>query len=287
MAWVGADAPVVLAGPLSGPRSAHAPLLHFAAQRLTSLGMPFLLMDDEARPEAAHALALRLVHREVAAVIGHFNSACAEAVLPVYRAHGLSLLLPTASHDGLTAGGGFRLCARDSQQAELMLHVLKRRGINASETELVTDGSPYSERLLAALAAASGGLTLSRVPPEATPARHCRLRIVLATCHGALDIAQRLRNWHGLSLYADDSHVEAFAREAPSSRTLVVGPVPDYQHLIAQACDLVAQARAANASRLDDWLTACGFFDIDGNSLTACWRVHALRSDASWCPTDD
>lgn len=288
MAWAANKAPIVLAGPLSGARSAHAPLLEHAARHLDRLGLAYCLEDDQAQPAVALAVAKKWAARECAAVIGHFNSACAEIALPVYRRRGIALLLPTASQDGLTdGGGGFRLCARDSQQARAMLEYVARTGLPGRHIELVLDGSPYSLRIEAALRNAAPDLEIPMADPLAAPGQACRLRLVLATCQGALDIAARMRHWDGAALYSDDAFVQAFARQAPAMQTLTVGPEPDYDQAIIQACDLVAAARAAGAPCLRQWLAGRGIFDEFGNALAARWRIHVLKSRGLWEPIDD
>lgn len=283
MDWQNRSAPIALVGPLSGPRSAHAPLLAHAAKHLDHLGFPYLLLDDGAEPEVALNVAQQLAKRAVSAVIGHFNSACAEVALPVYRENGVVLMLPASSQDGLTTyGGAYRLCARDSQQAALMLRFVARQAIANEEMEVVADGSAYSRRMVNALYAALNDEEIPIVKGDQLPGATCRLRLVLATCQGALNISQHIRDWPGVSLYSDDAHVKTFARQAMPSKTFVIGPEPDYEHLIVRACNLIGDARADNATSLDKWLTASGYFDVSGNAKDAEWRIHALQENATW-----
>lgn len=284
-----AGKPIVVgvAGPLSGPRIAHAPLLDRAAVRLRAHGIACRMEDDAATPDQAIVVARRFVDDGVTAVIGHFNSACAQAVLPVYRAHGIPLLLPASSQTGLAAGGGaFRLCSTDLAQAERMLELADELGVPRTAIDVAGDGTPYAQRVLAALDIA-GGHCLVRGDMFAAPGPSIRLRLVLATCTNALAASKVLvgGGWRGTVVYADDAHTEHFFERVPVVAGLeqsVIGPHRDYGELIEDACDLIAAWRtdtftSRTSTSLGQWLSSNGRFDANGDARDAYWERYDLK----------
>lgn len=277
---------VGVAGPLSGARAAHAPLLYRATDRLQQHGIGWRLEDDGADPAIAVAVAQRFIAQGVAAVIGHFNSACAEAVLPLYRQHGIALLLPASSQTGLgAAGGAFRLCSTDLAQAELMGEAMGAVGATADTVEIAVDGTPYARRVLSALAQAGWPAPVSTVDIDTPPAPLARLRLVLATCANALAANRILAasNWNGSVIYSDDAHVEAFFAQAATRRDLrqrVIGSHQEYGELVEAGCDLVARWRAQDAGQtVSSWLFGSGLFSPAGDKLDAGWKLYALELD--------
>jgi branched-chain amino acid transport system substrate-binding protein len=286
----GSDVVIGVAGPLSGARVAHAPLLHRAEKRLRAHGIACRVEDDAAMPDQAVVLARRFVDQGVTAVIGHFNSACAQAVLPVYRAHGIPLLLPASSQTGLAAAGGaFRLCSTDLAQAARMLALADELGIPRAAMDVASDGTPYARRVLEALLDA-GAYDLALTDLCAVPEPSIRLRLVLATCANALAASRSLATsgWRGRVVYADDAHVEEFFERVAVRSGLeqyVIGPHRDYGDLIEDACDLVARWRASTAARhtgasLAQWLTVSGRFTTDGDARDASWVLYGLDGAA-------
>ena len=284
-----AGKPIVVgvAGPLSGPRIAHAPLLGRAAARLRAHGIACRVEDDAATPDQAIVVARRFVDNGVTAVIGHFNSACAQAVLPIYRAHGIPLLLPASSQTGLTAGGGaFRLCATDLSQATRMLVLADELGVPRTAIDVAGDGTPYSQRVLAALGVAAGHC-MARGDMFAVPGPSVRLRLVLATCANALAANEVLAvgGWCGTVVYADDAHTEEFFERVPVHAGLeqfVIGPHRDYGALIEDACDLVAAWRtdtftSHTCTSLGQWLSSNGHFDANGDARDAYWDRYDVK----------
>ncbi len=297
--------PVVVgvAGPLSGPRTAHAPLLHRATACLQQHGIGWRLEDDGADPVMAVAVARRMIAQGVTAVIGHFNSACAAAVLPLYRQHGIALLLPASSQTGLCAGGGaFRLCSTDLAQAGSMRAAMDAMGLGLwpalglgpapalaaasacapDAVDIATDGSPYAQRVLGALVQTGWPTPLHPVGIHAAPAPGARLRLVLATCASALEANRMLvaSAWNGSVIYSDDAHVDAFFDTAARRSGLhqrVIGSQRDYGELVDDCCALVARWQALGAGQpLPAWLAASGRFSDDGDALDAGWQLETL-----------
>ena len=275
---------VGVAGPLSGPRVAHAPLLLRATRHLRAHGLACQMEDDGAAPDQAVAVARRFIARGVDAVVGHFNSACAEAVLPLYRQHGITLLLPASSQTGLAAGGGaYRLCSTDLAQASLMAARIGQLGLSHAAVDIAIDDSPYAQRVLGSGALAEMAGMAGVVGLRSPPARSVGLRLVLATCANALAANRALvdSDWNGAVIYADDAHVEEFFERAGTRTGLcqqVVGSHLDYGTLVEQACALIARWRdQAAGCTLSQWLSASGLFSHQGDALDAHWMLCELK----------
>lgn len=271
-----------IAGPLTGVRRAHASLLHRACARLRANGLVPVLLDDQADPATAVKVADRFVSSGVSAVIGHFNSACAEVTRSIYLDAEIPLLVPASSKDSLTdLGGVFRLCPKDSEQARLLWLCVK--GLRPADFEVVVDGSPYSERLLDRIrhqACTSGSLRVVHV--DDAPASSVCVRLVLATCQGAIR-AHRLMGeakWTGRAVFSDDAHIGAFAglcTDHVGLRSYVVGANGGFEYSVDLACDLVVKATADEGTgSITSWLRNCGLFSKCGELLGASWSLFKL-----------
>jgi branched-chain amino acid transport system substrate-binding protein len=268
-----------IAGSMSGERTAHADLFRQAEAQLRNLGIRSVLEDDGATPAIALAAAQRLAGQAVTAVIGHFNSACAEAVLPLYRQHHIPLLLPASTKTALSgAGGVFRLCATDHAQAQLMEQTARALGGNPAAIEVAVDGTPYAQRVLQALCEV--GLPAAGKPVDILhpPSPGVRLRLILATTPNAMRAHTLLADagWRGVAMYADDAHVEQFLAHAAGAavHTLVLGPRSGYGRLMEHACGLIADWRAFGSASLADWLTGSGLFTPSGDAIDADWQLY-------------
>jgi branched-chain amino acid transport system substrate-binding protein len=272
---------VGIAGPLSGERIAHAPLLHRATARLSDLDIDWLLEDDKATPATAVAVAYRFIEKKVDAVIGHFNSACAEAVIPLYRAHKIPLLLPASSQTSLTHGGGaFRLCSTDHRQAQLM--AIATAQFSPPTVEIVVDNSAYSFRALRAFQEVRDCARIRIVHVTDSPGTGINCRLVFATCANALRVEQFLKksHWNGVVIYSDDAHVEEFSiqsNDRDGIKTFVVGPSENYGSLVERACELVAMGHRSGTHSLYDWLVKSEFFSETGDALHATWKIYSLH----------
>lgn len=273
---------VGIAGSLSGRRVAHVPAFHAAFDALERRGVPAWLGDDASTPEQALALAREFERNGVRLVIGHFNSACARAVMPFYRAHGIELLLPAATDVGLALGAGvYRLCANDATQASTISDWLRSRATRTPAVEVRVDGSDYAERLLQCLRAELGpaivGVLGTADPaPPSTP--FC---VVLAVAHQALDFMQRAGSCGALAnvstLLSDEAAVSEVGQAARrlGARCWVVTPDPSYEALLGHACGLAAlwHAHTPAASSFAQWVHAEGFFLPSGEARHAAWAV--------------
>lgn len=273
---------VGIAGSLTGQRVAHGPAFHTAFDALAHRGVPACLGDDASTPEQAVALAHEFARHGVRLVIGHFNSACARAVMPFYRAHGIELLLPAATDVSLALGAGvYRLCANDATQASTISDWLRSRATRAPAVEVRVDGSDYAERLLQCLRTELGlGLVsvLGTADPAPPSTPFC---VVLAVAHQALDFLQRAGSSGALAnvstLLSDEAAVSEVSHAARQlgARCWVVTPDPSYEALLGHACGLAAlwHAHSAGASSFAQWVHAEGFFLPSGEARHAAWAV--------------
>lgn len=274
-----------IAGPISGDRAAHAPLVFHAADCFWQNDISSYIKDDKADPEAALAVANKFVDQGVACVVGHFNSACAQAVKTVYKAANIPVFLPASTQTNLmqdAEGTLFRMCSTDFEQARLVASCVEKSGIDWRRIEIVKDQSPYAGRLLRAFESQNIDMSLiiqSNVSDK--PCDDAEVRIVLATCSNALKAADSARheNWAGTSIYMDDAHVDAFAESLKPSqkgRDFVIGSKVSYENLISQACDIVTQGITQEESLLS-WLSKSPLFDRSGQKIDAGWQIYSLH----------
>ncbi|WP_392840217.1 FAD-dependent oxidoreductase [Streptomyces sp. LN500] len=124
----GAVVRVAVVGPLSGPNTEWGLLLTEAAAAVRQLSVRWELFDDRGGTDGAVARAEDVVaDGGFAAVLTHLQSDGAHAVLDVYRAAGLPVLLPLATAPGRS---GFRTEA-EADRTVLRLHPGDRSQIAA------------------------------------------------------------------------------------------------------------------------------------------------------------
>lgn len=276
---------VGIAGSLSGRRTAHAACFRAARERLQQAGVVTLLGDDAADPTTAADLAEEFALAGVSLVIGHFNSDCARAAIPVYRAHGVGLLLPASTATGLPLGAGvYRLCANDAAQSRAIADWLRAQPGPRADTELCLDRSDYAQRLLQGLRSELG----DALPPvrELAKARHAApVRVVLALAHAACESLRAAGTWRGgrAALFSDEAAVAEFRTLAAASGVAcsVVTPEPSYETLVAQACDITLRWCAHRPlPSFERWASASGRFLTSGESRSARWALQHLTPAA-------
>lgn len=283
-----AAARIGIAGSLSGLRVAHAEHFRQAHARLLQAGVPTLLGDDAATPERAAALAGEFARAGVQLVIGHFNSDCARAAIPVYRAQGIALLLPAATDTRLPLGAGvYRLCADDAAQAQRMAQWLRTRAADAAPAEVRADGSPYAQRLLHALRGELGGHMPAVRSTTATQHPPSRVCLVIALARQAIHFVHDTQALAGSRnvLFSDEAAVAELhaAVAASSANCWVVTPAPSYETLVDHACALAARWHAQGAG--DDfcrWAATHAGLPTSGQPLHAGWALrHCARTPAA------
>ncbi len=87
--------------------------------------------DDGANADGGRAAANRFIKAGVDAVIGHFASESAAAVVESYAKAGIALILPASTCAALTEDGSttFRVCASDRVLAMRLITFAKRQGL--------------------------------------------------------------------------------------------------------------------------------------------------------------
>jgi len=77
--------------------------------------------DDADLPQKAEEVAEKIASRHPLFVVGHVDSGCSLASFPIYKAHGVVMISPTATNTRLTESGdtgAFRVCGRDDAQGK-------------------------------------------------------------------------------------------------------------------------------------------------------------------------
>jgi branched-chain amino acid transport system substrate-binding protein len=273
-----APAHVGIAGSMSGLRTSHAAFFRAALAFFEARTIPALLGDDGSSPEQALAMAHGFVDNNVRLVIGHFNSACARAVIPLYRAHGIALLLPASTDVGLDLRAGvYRLCGTDASQAQHIAQAIRARAEGPFAVEVRADGSDYSHRLLQCLRAELGAAiqgvfdTTDPAPPRAP---FC---VVLATAHRAVAFVTMQ---HPVAppcvvIYSDEAavaEVDSAIRDA-GGQCWIVTPRPSYETLLGDGCRLIADWYDRRAQPFGEWAQRQGHFLATGEVARTQWEL--------------
>ncbi|MFY1665853.1 ABC transporter substrate-binding protein [Pseudomonas sp. Pseu.R1] len=107
-----------------------------------------LYFDDGASADGGRAAARRFIDARVDAVIGHFASESAAAVVESYAQAGIPLILPASTCAALTEDGSttFRVCASDRVLAGRLLKFAEAQGLR--KLALFADPSLHGQRQL-------------------------------------------------------------------------------------------------------------------------------------------
>jgi len=122
---------VAVAGPLTGPQATIGQEVlngaTLAVGEWNALGgvrgrkIELFSEDDADTPQKAAEVAEAIASRHPLFVVGHVDSGCSLATVPIYKAHGVVMISPTATNTRLTTGGetgAFRVCGRDDAQGK-------------------------------------------------------------------------------------------------------------------------------------------------------------------------
>ncbi|MBO4210588.1 FAD-dependent oxidoreductase, partial [Micromonospora echinofusca] len=204
---------VAVVGPLAGPRAAWGRLLTDALARLRHAPVRWSLFDDHGTVDRAVACAHEVVaDGGFAAVVGHFNSRGARAVLPTYRAAGLPVVLPLATAAGLLdqpGGTVLRLCPDDDAQAVALARACTDAGLH--RIAVVTDGSAYGTDLAHRIRAVAADGSTVEVHDSTVPDRPDTALVVCGVHHRAAElIRQAAPRSAPLVLASDDCDVPEF-----------------------------------------------------------------------------
>lgn len=112
-----------------------------------------LYFDDHASVEGGRAAARLFIREKVDAVIGHFASESAAAVVESYAQAGIPLILPASTCASLTQEGSttFRVCASDRVLAQRLLAFARSQGLK--RLALFADESLHGQQQLQELRA--------------------------------------------------------------------------------------------------------------------------------------
>lgn len=274
---------VGVVGPLTGRRSAYGEILQKAVASMPKNSeIKWVLADDRANPIRAKKIAVELVDLGVNAVIGHFNSACAEVVSKIYSINDIPLLLPASTYPKLTmVDGVFRLCPHDRTQIDLIHNLLNQ--IDSKKTEIIIDNSLYSQRLLSLLLEALPLLKAQTRNFLLSPNYKIKNQLILATHNNAaLHINHLIKSkWRGTVICADDAYIEDFVNQVKLNtdvNILVVAPHVSYQFLTDKALSLIQKAHInISKKNLKSWLYLNPEFTNTGESSNAYWKVYQVK----------
>ncbi len=262
---------VAVPGPQSGPRAAYGKLIRKAVAGLGSLPqLEIRLLDDKAEPTVAERVAAAIVKDGIDVVVGHFNSDCARAAIPLYQAAGVPLLLPASTAPGLADGRSvFRLCADESRQAEAIV-ALWRGTLHGRKPSVWSDGSAYAIRLRHQLETAFGSALPDAPPPDDIGAAK---RAAIAYCGTHVAVLKRFAEegalWPSSAVCCDDCFIEEFDSKARPG-TWVCAPHADYGQLLQEAIILVHNIFVQKTTQWQE------VFDAKGESRNAVWRMHQV-----------
>lgn len=262
---------VCIAGPLTGPRACYGELIRGAIADLPQReGLSIHFFDDKANPQVVERHLAEII-RQSDVVIGHFNSNCAQAAIPAYRAAGIPLLLPasTATHlgDGKSV---FQLCATEAEQVKELKAVADRHYPDSTRYYWA-DGSAYSQRLLERLQAHYG----HPIPEISASDNSDRSAGGVTFYLGAhFSILARMRqegaSWRGAAICCDDCDIAEFTQRARPG-TWVCASTPGYRELLQRSMDIAWRVMYCNSNNWTD------YFDERGRYLPADWQSYCVK----------
>jgi len=253
---------VGVAGPFSGPRAAFGELLKNSCVHATrSSSLRIIFHDDMADASQARSVARTLVRQGADIVVGHFSSECAHAAAELYEKAGIPLLLPAATHPGLTSNRvSYRLCANDLKQIDVIAGVVKTEDDGGAA--IWSDGSAYAERLRELLTNTLPGL------PEVVAMHANGNDPAMVICLGAYhrvsafirSVADRRPDTRFIC--SDDCAIAAFADSLDGQRNVRVAvPVPNFARCAELAFELIEQFASDGNSDFCNWLDQTGRFE--------------------------
>ncbi len=187
------------AGPLTGPR-ANVGVdarngAQFAVDRLNESGeeignrkvtFELVVVDDEATPSVAAAVARKLVDAKVVAVVGHINSGASIEASKVYSDAGIPQISPASTNPHYTKQGfktTFRLVAADDLQAPVLVQFALDTGTR--KIAVVDDATAYGKVLADAFAESARAAGAPIVARESVDLKSPAPRAVLARIQAA------------------------------------------------------------------------------------------------------
>ena len=150
-----------LAAPLSGDSAIYGETVRdgviFAVNEINDAGgvkgkkFELVIQDDKGDPKEAALVAQKLAEdKNLFAIIGHVNSSCTLAALPIYKDAGLTVLNTSSSAEKITTLGYknfFRTVIHDGLQAPMMVR-LAAESLGAKKIACIVANSDYGLGLL-------------------------------------------------------------------------------------------------------------------------------------------
>lgn len=142
-----------IAGPFSGPRGAYGDMIRDCATRVINRldcrdEFDLLTLDDVASAGRAVEVAEQFLEAKVQAVVGHFNSSCAQAVASIYHHEQVTFVAPASTCVFLPFEGQgyvYRPCPTNLEQVDLVLKACKQSGFDV--LTIFKDDSDYAAEL--------------------------------------------------------------------------------------------------------------------------------------------
>ncbi|RAU48546.1 MULTISPECIES: ABC transporter substrate-binding protein [unclassified Pseudomonas] len=237
-----------------------------------------LYFDDGASAEGGQAAAERFIEAGVDAVIGHFASESAAAVIERYAQAGIPLILPASTCARLTEDGRttFRVCASDRKLAQQLLAFAQEAGL--SKLALFADASLHGQRQLLEL---EQGASLSTVrvvsdPNEADALVYCGR---LKASHQFL-VDNRAAGCELPLIFTDDAASPALVQGVARPGTIYVVSFPIASDLAeAQGVDQVYQRFYGEHTPVYAIETLAAFSLVDAAARQRRNLLDALRFD--------
>lgn len=233
--------------------------------------------DDGANADGGRAAAKCFIKARVDAVIGHFASESAAAVVESYAQAGIPLILPASTCAALTAEGRttFRVCASDRVLAKRLLAFAQSQGL--LRLMLFADPSLHGQQQLHELQGAMNLSTVQRV--------HDRAQADALVFCGRLKASRQFLVDNraagcGLPLFfTDDAASPALVSGLAQTGTVYVISFPVASDLPeAQSVDLVYQRLYGEQAPVYAIETLAAFSLVDLATQERCGLLQALHS---------
>jgi ABC-type branched-subunit amino acid transport system substrate-binding protein len=235
-----------------------------------------LYFDDGATADGGRAAARHLIDGQVDAVIGHFASESAAAVVERYAQAGIPLILPASTAAALTQKGSttFRVCASDRVLAKRLLAFAETQGL--LKLALYADPSLHGQRQMQELQNAA---KLSTVQWVQDPAQADALVFCGRLKASRQFLVENRLSGCGLPLFfTDDAASPALVSGLPQTGTVYVVSFPVAADLPeAQSADLAYQRIYGESAPVYAIETLAAFSLVDLAARQGRGLLDALR----------
>jgi branched-chain amino acid transport system substrate-binding protein len=216
-------------GPFSGSRQAYGDLLQKISKKYQHSKIEYIFVNDEAKEEIAIEGAKFLVTQNILLALGHFNSLCALATIPIYTHYNIPLILPCSTNPKLDfIRNVYCLAPNDIGQAKFVQNFIKKGFV------VISDNSKYSKNLLS---------LCNNDPTFLLPNLRCNY-LIIATHNNSIKITNNLLLDHYINsiIYTDDCLIEDFIKNVDKSiynKIKIIGPNKNYEELINFSFEII------------------------------------------------